>query len=366
MGSLTAQSVMAADFLAQGWSQIRDRAQELLSAWNADIELVILCGCGDSHHAAQCLEMAFMTWTNKRIWAAPAMKAARYLIPELGSASSRTLVVGLSASGEVARTREAIELAFAAGAHTLALTGGSDNTLAQTAHSNLSLPTPPVAHGPGLLSYLASLLMGYALASSFASDTIRQEIDSYIKEVPFILEDWREGQVKLGRQFAEDTIDGSVVFLGSGPAYGTALFSAAKLIEAVGIHAWGQDVEEWTHLEYFCNPANMPTWLLSAGGRSTSREEEMKEAAKILGRRIAISNWEGGKKWSPYVREVLAPLGLWVGPVAYASSRADLVGEQPFRGFGGGRNRQEGGGASLIRISERLSLRDFKVAGKIQ
>lgn len=359
MDSLTAQSVMAADFLAQGWSQIRDRAKELPAAWNADIELVILCGSGDSHHAAQCLEMAFMKWTNKRIWAAPAMKAARYLIPELGSVSSKTLVVGFSVSGEVARTREAIELAFAAGAYTLALTGGSDNSLAQTAHANLSLPSPSIPHGPGLLSYLASLLMGYAVASSFVSETIRQEIDGYIKEVPFVLEDWCEGQMKLGRQFAEDTTDGSVVFLGSGPAYGSALFSAAKLIEAVGIHAWGQDVEEWTHLEYFCEPASMPTWLLSTGGRSTSREEEMKEAAKILGRRIAISNWEGSKKWSPHVREILAPLGLWAGPVAYASYRADLVGEQPFRGFGGGRNRHEGGGASRIRSSERLSLRDL-------
>lgn len=364
MDSLTKQSVMAPEFLAQGWSQIRDRAKEIRTSWAVDLDRVILCGCGDSHHAVRCLEMAFASWTDLDIWAAPALKAARYIIPELGSTSSKTLVIGVSASGEVARTREAIEMGVAVGARTLALTGDSNNSLAQTAHENLTLSTPQIPHGPGLLSYLASLLMGYAVTSALSSKMRRQEIEVCIEEVPSVLNNWCDEQMKLGQQFAEDASDGSVVFLGSGPAYGSALFAAAKLIEAAGVQAWGQDVEEWTHMEYFCEPSNMPTWLLSAGGRSASREAEVMEAAQVLGRRIIVSRWEGAKHWSPQIREALAPLGLWAGPAAYASHRAELVGEQPFRGFGGGRSRHEGGGASRIRSSSRLSLTEILKNGR--
>ncbi|MCK4960916.1 MAG: SIS domain-containing protein [Anaerolineales bacterium] len=355
MDSLTVQSMMAVDFIASSWPKVKIQAMEVLEGWTSEIDELILCGCGDSHHAALSLEMALSRWTGKRVRAVPAMTAARYLVPGLGSSSTRSLVIGISASGEVARTCEAVELGVAVGARTLAITGDKANSLAQTAESSLTLTPPPVPFGPGLLSYLASMIMGLAVAAALAPASHRQELESYIEDIPTVLDDWREEQIEMGKQFAEDTIDSVVVYLGSGSAYGSALFAAAKLIEASGAQAWGQDVEEWAHLEYFCEPADMPTWLLSSGGRSTSREQEVLKAARTIGRRIVISSWHGGDDWSPYGREALAPLGLWAGPVAYASHRAEIIGEQPFRSFGGGRNCQEGGGISRIRSSARVS-----------
>jgi glucosamine--fructose-6-phosphate aminotransferase (isomerizing) len=169
------------------------------------------------------------------------------------------------------------------------------------------------------------------------------------------LRTWRVGQIELGKEAARGYQEGAVVILGTGPAYGSALFSAAKLIEAAGVQAWGQDVEEWTHLEFFCEPSTMPTWLLSSRGRSLGRELEVEAAARTIGRQYYLSTWEGGKDWPTHTREALAPLGLWVGPVAFASRLAFLMDEVPFRGFGGGRSQVEGGGANLIRSSERIS-----------
>ena len=332
---------------------------EVLEGWTSEVDELIVCGCGDSHHAALGLEMALRRWTGKRVRAVPSMTAARYLVPDLGSSSSRSLLIGISVSGEVARTCEAVELARAVGAHTLAITGDEASSLAQTAESSLTLTPPPVPFGPGLLSYLASMIMGLAVAATLAPTSRRQELDYYIEDTPTVLDDWCEKQMERGKQFAEDTIDTVVVYLGSGPAYGSALFAAAKLIEATGAQAWGQDVEEWAHLEYFCEPADMTTWLLSSGGRSTSREQEVLEAARTIGRRIVVSSWHGGDDWSPDGREALAPLGLWAGPVAYASHRAEIIGEHPFRGFSGGRSHQEGGGISRIRSSTRVSPVDI-------
>ena len=68
------------------------------------------------------------------------------------------------------------------------------------------------------------------------------------------------------------------VFVGDGPNYATALFSAAKVIEAAGRHAMGQDTEEWAHLQYFVNvdPAT-PTFIISPAGRGHGRAAELVE-----------------------------------------------------------------------------------------
>ena len=74
-----------------------------------------------------------------------------------------------------------------------------------------------------------------------------------------------------------------------------------------------------------------------------------------------ISRWEGGTNWNPNTREALAPLALWVGSVAYSARLAELWDEKPFRGFGDGRSHVEGGGASRIRSSLKISsLRDLR------
>ena len=78
---------------------------------------------------------------------------------------------------------------------------------------------------------------------------------------------------------------------------------------------------------------------------------------KALSRTFINSEWSYGQK---SLREVLSPLALWAGPVAYADSLMDRLGEEPFRGFSGGRDPAEGGGISRIRSSEQLpSLKDL-------
>jgi glucosamine--fructose-6-phosphate aminotransferase (isomerizing) len=349
------QSEQALDFMVRAWPEARDEARAVIGPVRTDIGEVIICGCGDSHHAAVSLEMAFAAWSGNRVRAAPALTAARYLVPRLQEAGGSALVVGISVSGEVARTLEAVELANAFGVRTLALTGNSDSSLARNAQMSLSLGSIPAVPGPGLLSFLASLLMGYAVAKALSEASTRDEIGRCMQELPEGLESWLAMESEAGDEFG-DRMEGSspVVFLGSGPAYGMAMFSAAKLVEAAGVAAWGQDVEEWAHVEYFAEPASTPTWLLSSSGRSRGREDEIAAAALAIDRRWTISRWPGLPGWSGMMREVLSPLALWPGPAAFASRRAEQLGEKPFRAFGGGRSDEEGGGASRIRSSQRL------------
>ena len=85
------------------------------------------------------------------------------------------------------------------------------------------------------------------------------------------------------------------IFVGSGPSYATALFSAAKTVEACGVPAQGQDVEEWAHIQFFYRRPGIPTFLLAPPGNSLSRAQELTEVMKgvsaytigILGERKA-------------------------------------------------------------------------------
>jgi hypothetical protein len=97
--------------------------------------------------------------------------------------------------------------------------------------------------------------------------------------------------------------------------------------------------------------------LLSAEGRALGRELEIEKAAAKIGRTLILSKWKYG---STSLREVLSPLALWAGPTAYSDSMMIRLGEEPFRGFSGGRDRAEGGGISRIRSSAQLhSIKDL-------
>ena len=98
-----------------------------------------------------------------------------------------------------------------------------------------------------------------------------------------------EQNLRTARALAEAVADQKeFVFVADGPNYATALFSAAKLIEAAGRHAMGQETEEWAHLQYFVNvDVKTPTFIISPGGRGHGRAAELVEPMKRIGRMMA-------------------------------------------------------------------------------
>jgi glucosamine--fructose-6-phosphate aminotransferase (isomerizing) len=352
--SLELQAAMAPNFIAQAWPSARDQALAACPQLPKTVRSILICGCGDSHHAAVSLELPLAASTGLPVRAANSLIAGRYLLPRDVHDPQSVMLIAISASGEVARTLEAAELARGCGAHTLAITTQAASALAGAAEGRLALSLPELPVGPGLLSYLASLLLGYALAETWSKEKVRGRLAGAITELPGRLEAWLAGEAGVGRALAEDLDPARpIVFLGSGPAFGSAMFAAAKTIEAAGALAWAQDVEEWAHVEYFSNPADQTLWLLSPGGRSADRESEVLAAAQAIGRRVQISRWLTPESEDSLLREAVAPLALWAGPAAFAERLAERLGELPFRGFAGGRDRREGGGPSRIRSSPR-------------
>ncbi|BCX03550.1 MAG: hypothetical protein KatS3mg053_1488 [Candidatus Roseilinea sp.] len=335
------------------------------------LERLHVIGCGDSYFAALATEFAFESIAGVPTEAQNAMAFARYGVihfdtPGFAQRARTSAVIGVSVSGGVTRTIEGVLRAKARGLRTFAVTSSDRTPIAQAAAGVLTTKAPdtPNAAGvqvPGARSYFASLIMLYACALRMAEARGR---DTQLWRAALLHMSERaqrtiEMSDTLARTLAERTLDaGEFVFCGSGPNFGTAQFCAAKVLEASGDSAIGQDVEEWAHLQYFARTVNTPTFLISANERDAGRAAEVKTAMLTIGRRVIEVSPQGATISAdgahlPYAPcpEVFAPLLACIPAMLFAAYRAELLGEPYFRAFGGGRSIEDGGGISRIRTS---------------
>lgn len=340
------------------------------------LKRIFITGCGDSHHASLNSELAFKSLTGLPVEVATAMQFARYsagFIPQTGPFTN--LVIGISVSGEVTRTLEALNMARQAGATTLAISATPGSRVAMAGDILFQVPNPAFPDPEGVfipgartffINQVALLLIAIRIGevrgtlTSPQATALRNEIFALGK----VIEETITSNEPAIQKLAADWKDAKeFVFAGSGPNFGIALFTAAKVLEASGDPALGQDTEEWCHLQYFAKDVNTPTFAITAAERDLSRVTEMVVAAKAIGRRVVViapktaleltKLADAAFTFSP-VREMFSHLVTQIPGLLFAAYRSEVVGEPFFRGFGGGRSTEGGGGISRIRTSDLL------------
>ncbi len=343
-------------------------------------ERVYITGCGDSHHAALTVELAFEQLAGLPCEPHTAMQYSRYTAAFMSNAGHKNnLLLGVSVSGQVSRTIEALDLGRQAGATAVSVTGNLNAPLAQIAEITLETAVPPLPDElaglivPGTRSYIASQLALFILAIHIGQqrDHLSANKANNLRFELFEIADLMENTIincdTVTREAAISWKDeDSFVFCGSGPNYGTACFSAAKLLEASGDAAMAQDVEEWAHLQYFARRKSTPTIIISAADRDTDRALEIATAAHRIGRQVAViaplysqiaktpdKDFLFPLNGTP--RECFSPLVASIPGIIFASHRSKLLNESYFRDFTGGRSAVGGGGISRIRDSHRIS-----------
>lgn len=311
---------------------------------------VVITGCGDSHMAGVATELAFEQIAGLPTEPMRAMQAARYAAPYLPQMFPlNPLVLGISVSGTVTRTREAVKLAGERGARTIAITGNPDSPLAGVAQKVLDCRIPDFAWAPGVRSYRISLLALLLLAirlgevnerySQGEANALREELKSTADAIEATIDTVNDKTRELAEQFAEH---GNFVFVGDGPNFATAMFGAAKVIEAAGKHAMGQETEEWAHLQYFTSiDPKTPTFVISPGYRGHTRMAEVVEPMKRVRRSIVAVVPDGDEVIAPdadyvlpvagSVREAFTPMVYPVASELFAAHLSDVVGEPFFR-----------------------------------
>ncbi len=310
------------------------------------IQRVYLVGDGDSFFAAHAAELAF---ENIGGIACEPMSAQRYL--DYGAewmfsaAPGATAVVAISASGRTPRVVQAIERARQFGAFTIALTGTPDSPVTRVADHSLVVQIPDLGPAPGIRSYHANLMGLLLIAIHIGeiksrypqgeAEALRGEMSS----LAGVIEATIRATEGPARRAAEALRDGEIqVWAGSGPSYGTALFSAAKVVEAAGVFSTGQDLEEWWHVERFAYPADVPTFVIAPPGRSHWRAVNLVGTAKALGRRVIVIAQEGDEAMAARadwvfpvvgeVREEFSPLVYHVAADLFASFLAETLGRK--------------------------------------
>ncbi|MCS6836969.1 MAG: SIS domain-containing protein [Anaerolineae bacterium] len=340
------------------------------------VKRIVLVGCGDSHHASYGAELAFMQLAGIPTQAFSSLTFSRYQVGYLPNTGPNTnVVIAVSVSGVVSRTIEALDLAQKVGAVGVALTGNPQGPLGNLAHKVFQTTVPPLADEmrgtvvPGVRSYLASQTALYHAAlrigevrghlTTAQADALRREL----RELADLMESTIRACEPVARQIVANWPDWTeVVFVGAGPLYGSAMFSAAKVLEASGDGAIAQETEEWTHLQYFAEPAQTPTFLLDCDGFSSDRMAELARAAQSIGRQVVAIVPQGESTISAFaqhimpvvgqVRECFASLVYSIPGELIAAERAQALGSAYFRDFSGGRTVDWArDGASRIRDS---------------
>lgn len=279
---------------------------------------VFLVGDGDSYHGSLAAEMAFENIAKITCEPLSAMRFLEYgadYIPT--SFPNDTLMVGISASGRTQRVVQAIERArkTSPNVRTVAFSGQAESPVMLAAERSAQLKIEDLGGSPGVRTYSATLMGLYLLAIRIGElkDRYTQDEANAMRAELVALADVVEASTpafdKVAKELAKAFKDApSYLFTGSGPSFGTSIFSAAKVIEAAGIFSMGQDLEEWWHVERFCYPDNLPTFVIAPPGKGYWRAVEMAQTAKSMGRTVVAVVNEKDKE--------LSALADYVFPVA--------------------------------------------------
>lgn len=293
--SIAQQVGKLADDLRKQIEPVTKEIDELLpSQLCATTSFVYLTGDGDSYHAACAAEMAFESLAGLSCEPISALRFLEYTTPWMSVTSAAPpLVVAISASGKTQRVVQAVEAGRRRGALTIAVTGTPGGPVARAADHSLVIDLARRERSPGICTYQASLLglvliairLGEARRYRTQSEcsALRQELLALPRMIEATVEVIEDRCRSVAAMVADSPL---LVMVGSGPNYGTALFSAAKMAEAAGVFAAGQDLEEWCHVESLAYPEDMPVFVIAPPGRSLWRAAELAAIARRQGRRV--------------------------------------------------------------------------------
>ena len=300
--------------------------KELLS-----IKEIVFTGCGDSYFAGLGARHFFQRVCNVPTRALPALEASRYdLLDYKSQFPNNPLVMATSVTGKVVRTIEAINIAKEQNGLVIGITGNPEGPFAKACGRIIDCYLPPLPHCPGVRSYRMSLLVMYLLGIHLAevkaiiSQREAGVMRERLKETATQLAD----TIKLSQKKAESLASilkevKYFVFIGDGPNYATAMFSAAKIAEASGLIAVPQNTEEWAHYQYFESAfPDAPTFVISNEHRGYPRVLELLEPMRRIGRRIiAITSPECKEltSFADYVLPVNKEVDDLFSPIVYAA-----------------------------------------------
>lgn len=285
-----------------------------------NLNRIEIIACGTSLHAAMVGKYIIEDFTGIAV----DVEASSEYIYRKTVTDAKTLVIGVSQSGETADTITAIRQAKEKGAHVLIITNRPDSSMARYADSLIPVSAGIEISVAATKSYTAQLLSFYLLAIKLAEikETVSKEFLRNLKheliQIPVKLEEIlnnTEAIKQCARKFANHR---NFIFIARGINLATALEGALKLKEISYINATGYAAGELKHGPIAMLDETMPVLsILIPGGVSYDKILSNSEEAKARNARlIALTSAEDTHLEDifeniikiPEVPEILSPI----------------------------------------------------------
>jgi glucosamine--fructose-6-phosphate aminotransferase (isomerizing) len=259
-----------------------DREQEAIDGIAAALaahrfDRVVLTGCGDSLAVMYGLRLLLETMLQVPCEPVQALDLAYYQTALLGP---RTLVVCLSSSGTTTRTVEALLMARAHGAVTLALSNTPGSILMQEATHGLLIHAQrkgwPTQSSTAAMALLCALGVRLGVLRGAAG---AQHLVTALEAVPEMMKSVLSSTDPIMRELAQALSSRPIyLYASGGPSYAAALFGATKMKECSPDHAMAIQLEEFHH--YNSQKAGDPLFVLAPAGPSVARARDTAEEGK--------------------------------------------------------------------------------------
>lgn len=312
------------------------------------LKKVVFTGCGDSYCVAGVAAYLFRTLTDVEAEVQTCIDVSRHmLLKQLIGPSDSTVLVGISASGNVSRVEECMKRVRDQGGFCIAVTGNENSPVAKNSSRILHVKTPPFEFAPGVRSYCANVLALTLLAIRIGEVTGKinaREGSEFLRELQAIPEKLRAAMPEIlaaAKEQAVKLLDMQLFeFVGSGCDYYTSFFGSAKIIEAIGAFTSVINAEDWFHMSYFYKDLEHTATCVITNRASTTSERDLEllNEAKTMGRHVlAITDRDDLNDFdtiaTPTVKyEFLQPLVQYLPAAAVASYLCDAMQEVYLRG----------------------------------
>ena len=303
-------------------------------------EKMEIIACGTSLHAALAAGHAFEEWLGIPVAVVPASE----YIYRRQLTDKKTLVIGISQSGETADTITAVKRAKESGAHVLILTNREDSSIVQYADSLLPLKAGIEISVAATKSYTAQLVCLYllGLALSYRRQSLPESELSRLKEELMLLPAKME-EVLAGEEVIKACADRlknyrQMIYMARGINLATAMEGALKLKEISYINANAYAAGELKHGPIALLDADMPVLaLLTPGAAVYDKMLANCEEARARRAFLTAVTFDNDNKAEglfdvllkvPSVAEILSPLLLSLPLQLLAYHIADKLGRE--------------------------------------
>ena len=257
-----------------------------------DLHRIQIVACGTSLHAAMVGKYLIEDLCGIPVDVEPASE----FIYRRTITNEKTLVIGVSQSGETADTITAVRQAKKLGSHILIVTNRPDSTMAREADSLVPVNAGIEVSVAATKSYMAQVISFYLLAIYMAEvnginaevlNNLKHELIVLPQKIEKILSHKDEIQ-SCARKFANSK---DFIFIARGINFATALEGALKLKEISYINATGYTAGELKHGPIAMLDESMPVLsILMKGGVYEKILSNSEEAKARNARMIALTN----------------------------------------------------------------------------